>query len=94
MKRFSITIDPKLYPDLVTWLEKQPNASAAIRDTLNDCLFNQTDDPGLDLAAIRAVIEAVLDEKLNGIALATGQIPQTPQPDREQNDPFADLLKG
>lgn len=78
-KTISFWLDKEKDKDIIGWLAEQRNQSQAIRDVLRAAIIPS---PTLDLGAIRAIMEAVLDERLTGLSLNTGREPV--------NDPTTD----
>ena len=64
-----VRLSEKKDADIIAWLEGQTNKSGAVRDTLRAAIVPS---PTLDIGAIRAVVEAALDERLSGLALVNG----------------------
>ena len=65
--------------DIIAWLNAQDSKSDAVRDALRQAIAPSrphSDMPALDLGAIRQVVEAALDERLAGLALASGSTRQ------------------
>jgi len=60
-KIISFWLDEEKDKDIVAWLTKQRNQSQAIRDALRTAI---APPPALDIGAIRAAVEAALDERL------------------------------
>lgn len=87
----------RLYPgqddDLINWWNALPgNRTEAVKAAIRRGLETGNTAPTLDLAAIRGVIDAALEARLQGLALA----PTTPQTNEEAegllNALGADLL--
>lgn len=63
-----VRLKEKTDADVIAWLEAQKNKSEAVRDALRAAITPSA----LDLAAIRNILEAVLDERLAGLSLTGG----------------------
>jgi len=64
--------------DIAEWLDAQENKTQAVKDAIRAAMDSASSIPAsgavdLDLGAIRCVFEAVLDERLAGLSLATGR---------------------
>jgi len=73
MKRYSIAVDETEHAEIAHWLEQQKNVSGAVRALIAQHLAGNAEQPTaqLDLSAIRAVMDAALDEKLRGLSIGT-----------------------
>jgi len=60
-KIISFWLDRERDGDIMAWLAEQRNQSQAIRDALRTAI---APPPALDIGAIRAAVEAALDERL------------------------------
>jgi hypothetical protein len=69
MVKVTAVFDEERDADIITWLNEQRNRSEAIRNAIRVAI---APPPALDISAIRAVVEAALDEKLAGPALVSG----------------------
>lgn len=83
-KTVSFWLDKEDDRDIIAWLATQRNQSRAIRDALRAAIAPPT---GLDLGAIRGVVEAALDEKLANLTLVNGNGPETNPADPSAEDP-------
>lgn len=75
MARLHIRLNEEADKDIVAWLAEQADKSAAVKDAIRATIggnVQEADGPAVDLCAIRAVLEAVLDERLSNLALAPG----------------------
>jgi len=93
MRRYTLSVDESTDPQIVAWLDAQANTSASVRQLIQAHLNGGA--PGeaaaaVDLPALRAVFEAVLDERLNGISLTAS--PAAPDDEADQLSDFDDLL--
>jgi len=78
-RTFQVKLNTEKDASRIAWLERQTNITEAIRVLIDNATIGNA--PGvpasgavdLDLGAIRCVFEAVLDERLAGLALADGR---------------------
>ena len=93
MKRYSLSINEDHYPHIADWLDEQANVSAAVRlliqAQLNGNAAPASALPSVDLAGVRQVLEAVLDERLSGISL---NAPNSDDGDDDELSAFDDML--
>lgn len=68
--RVTLVIDKTSDAEVADWVLRQRNMSAAIIERLRAAIVPR--DPVVDLSAIRQIVEAALDTKLAGLALAAG----------------------
>jgi hypothetical protein len=80
LKRIPIVLDTERDADLLRWLEKQPNRSAAVRRVLRAALDPQ---PPVDARTLRRILR----EELRRVAIATAEDPA--EPHAEDADPDA-----
>jgi metal-responsive CopG/Arc/MetJ family transcriptional regulator len=66
-RTISFSLDTETDSDILEWLEGRRNRSEVIREALRAAIAPSS--PVLDIGAIRAVVEAPLDERLSGLAL-------------------------
>jgi hypothetical protein len=92
----SISFDEKRHAPLLLWWDSQENASAVLRGLIEAHLAGRPPHNGLpsgiDLAAIRQVVEAAIDQKLAGLTLNTGPASE-PEPETDALSAFDDLLE-
>jgi hypothetical protein len=84
----------RLYPgeddDLIAWYQSiRGTVNDAVRETLRRGIAAETGSD-LDLAAIRNVVEAALDEKLAGLKLSTSAV----NTETDETDTLLDTLAG
>lgn len=87
--RVTVVIDKEGDAEVVAWLGKQRNMSAAILECLKATIIAPR-EPGLDLAAIRRVMDAALDAKLAGLAVSTNN--HAPQAVNSEMDDRLDAM--
>ena len=84
MVKVTVVFDKERDADIIAWLEEQRNRSEAIRTAIRDSLSSS---PVLDIGAIRAVVEAALDDRLSGLALVNGDESANEPADPPGEDP-------
>ena len=87
----SFWLDKEKDEDIIAWLEGQRNRSKAIRDALRAAI---APPPALDISAVRAVVEAALDEKLASLALVMGNGREANSADQPEDPELAATLDG
>ena len=83
MARLHIRLSDSADRDIIAWLESQDSKSAAVKSAIRAVMDGTPyNDPAtIDLAAIRAILETVLDERLSGMTVLTpGQAAQGEDP--------------
>ena len=79
-RTFMIKLNSEKDAARIAWLESQANYTDTIRTLIDQAVKGDAarDDPAVvDLGAIRAVFETVLEEKLSGLTVGNvGQLPQ------------------
>lgn len=81
--RVHVRLDRETDADIIAWLDSQRNRSEAVRKALRAAIA----PTGLDLGALRGVVEAALDEKLANLALVNGNGAETAPVDPLAEDP-------
>ncbi|MBN1813652.1 MAG: hypothetical protein JXA14_17565 [Anaerolineae bacterium] len=78
MTRLNMRLHDERDRDIVAWLDAQEDKTAAIKAAIRAAMSNgHSQEPtAVDLGAIRAVLEAVLDERLSGLALEADRPPR------------------
>jgi hypothetical protein len=79
MARVDIRLSDESDQDIIAWLDAQDNKTVAVKRAIRTVIDDpSSEEPAtVDLSAIRAVFEAVLDERLSGLTLGiAGQSPQ------------------
>jgi hypothetical protein len=79
-RMISFCLDKEDDKDIIAWLEEQRNQSQTIRDALRLAIAPPS---ALDIAAIRAVVEAALDERLAHLVMVNGEPPGATEEDPE-----------
>lgn len=74
MVRLDIRLSDENDQDIIAYLNAQDNKTAAVKRAIRTMIGDSAgEEPAaVDLGAIRAVFEAVLDERLAGLTLSTG----------------------
>jgi len=92
----SISFDEKRHAALLQWWDSQENASAVLRGLIEAHLAGHYAPNGLpssiDLAAIRQVVEAAIDQKLARLMVNTGPASE-PEPETDALSAFDNLLE-
>jgi len=89
MRRYTICVNEEHYPEIARWLDEQKNVSNAVRTLINQHLTGDGQSTArLDLSAIRAVVEAALDEKMRSLMVA----PVSEHDGADELDVFNELL--
>ena len=70
MARLNMRLHAQTDRDLIEWLDGQPDKTAAVKNAIRAVVGSRPDaEPAVvDLRAIRALFEAVLDERLESLA--------------------------
>jgi len=74
MARYSVSLTD---PRHIEWMERQHSPSKAIQALVERCLNTPVAKADIDLGAIRAIMETVLEERLAGLSV-TGQTATQP----------------
>lgn len=85
----SFCLDKEEDRDIVAWLAERRNQSQAIRDALRAAIAPPS---ALDIGAIRAAVEAALDERLAGLTLTNGNPPEPTAEDPELGAALDDMF--
>lgn len=75
MARLYVRLNEETDKDIIGWLDAQECKTAAVKAAIRAAMGGGHSEPAsvdLDLGAIRCVFEAVLDERLAGLTVATG----------------------
>ena len=74
MARLHIRLHDRTDRDIIDWLDSQQDKTAAVKNAIRAALGNipGTEPAIVDLGAIRAVFEAVLDERLQSLVWVGG----------------------
>lgn len=76
-RTFQIKLNAEKEAARIEWLEGQESYTDAIRVLIDQAIGGNAPlagGPVMDLAAIRAVIDAALDQHLAGVSLASGNV--------------------
>ena len=73
MTRLNMRLHDEHDQDIIAWLDAQRDKTAAVKAAIRAVMGDgrSQESAAVDLSAIRAVFETVLDERLSGLALET-----------------------
>ena len=77
MARLDIRLSDERDKDIIAWLEAQVNRTAAVKEAIRAVIGDHSSEESaaVDLGALRAVFETVLDQRLSGLTLGSAGKP-------------------